>query len=107
LKAYSFDVVNIRLKPGFDADLNPRASLLKPFQNFLISSRVAFNEGVLEVFEKWMLIAHFNVPFYEHVGIKQVLRAFDIILALLLNKGGLNVRVDAQLQIFSLVGLKT
>ena len=52
-----------------------------------------------------MLIAHLHIPLNQHIRIEQVLRALNIILALILHKGGVDVRVNAQLQILTLVCL--
>jgi hypothetical protein len=54
-----------------------------------------------------VLVAHLDIPLDKHVGIIEVLRALNVVLALLLNKGGLDIWVDSQLKELTLVSLKS
>ena len=72
----------------------------------MISSKVALNKRILKVFEKRVLIAHLYIPLNKHVSIVKILRSFDIVLALFFHIGGLDIRIDSQLQILPFVGLK-
>ena len=80
-------------------------SVFESLQNLLIACGVSLSQGVLNVLQQRMLVAHLHEVLCQLVLIEQVLRAFQIVLVLLSQERTLNVWVDPQLQVLSLVSL--
>jgi hypothetical protein len=78
--AYSLNVVNIGLEPRLHPDLDPRASVLEPFEDLLVPDGVSLDQGIFEILKQGVLIAHLDIPFHKHVRIEEVFRALDVIL---------------------------
>jgi hypothetical protein len=77
-----FDEVKVGLKPLFDSDFHPGKHVSEPFEQLLVSNGLSVNERVLEILQKWVLVAHLDQILNHLVSVEEVLWAFQVVLGL-------------------------
>ena len=102
---YVFDVVEVRLEPVLDSDLDSRCRLLKSLEQSLVCSGVSIHDRVFKVLNQGMLVALLDQPLYHLVCVKQVFRALNVVLQLILQIHTLAIRVNSVLKVLLFVGL--
>ena len=104
--SYILDLVDVGLEPVLDTDLHTGCGLLESLEEALVGGGVSIHDRVLQVLNQWVLVALLDQPLYHLVRVKQVLRALNIILQLILQIHALTVWVHSVFQVLLFVSLK-